>query len=82
VVAEETVWSLAKQGLLCSEEQWAVIEAAREWVQSWDRADGPPDEMDAEEDIKLYAAVQALGAAIDPVELDEAFAKPVLTPAQ
>lgn len=71
VVSEETVWALTKQGFLCTPEQAAVVKAAQEWGRSWDKADGPPDEMDAEEDVALYAAVQSLASAIDTEALDE-----------
>lgn len=71
VVLEESLWTLAKQGLLCSEEQQNVVEAARAWARSWINADGPPDSMDAQEDQDLYAAIQALASAINPEALDE-----------
>ena len=59
VVAEETVWAVAKADLLNTPEDAAVIQAARAWARSWS---SPPDEHDEKEDRALYAAVQALAA--------------------
>jgi hypothetical protein len=71
VVAEETVWALAKQGLVCSEEQHAVVEAAKAWVRAFGNdVAGDPDAEP--EDVELYRAVQALASAVVPESLDEA----------
>jgi hypothetical protein len=62
VVAEETVWTLAKADLLCLPEQAAVVKAAKEWAASW-MSLPPNPEVDEEADVALYAAVQALATA-------------------
>lgn len=68
VVANETVWAIAKADLLMTPEHAGVIDAAREWVASWD--EDILDDMDAEE-RRLYAAVQALATAFEPEDTDE-----------
>jgi hypothetical protein len=62
VVAEETVWAVAKADLLNTPEDAAVIRAAREWARDIgpDLKSDPDDFEDA--DHKLYRAVQALVA--------------------
>lgn len=60
VVMEETVWAIAKSDLLITPEERTVLDRAIEWAESWDKADGPPDEMDAQEDCDLHLAVQEL----------------------
>lgn len=74
VVANETVWAVAKQGLLASEEAAAVITAAKAWVQDWESQGVVPNLRDGDDktDIALYEAVQALATADIGVDLDQA----------
>lgn len=66
VVAEETVWAIAKADLLATPEQAAVIEAAREWARSW------PTDLDLDdEEVALYTAVQALATSFTPQDKEE-----------
>jgi ribonuclease D len=70
VVANETVWALAKADLLNSKEQAAVLTAAREWAHDL----GPellsyPDDFDQVEH-NLYRAVQVLIASPE-IDIDE-----------
>lgn len=70
VVIEETVWAIAKCGLLHSAEEAAVVNAAKAWAKSWEDLD---DLAEAEpEDRALYDAVQALASALDTDSLYEA----------
>lgn len=64
VVANETVWGLAKQGRLVLPEQAAVVQAARDWVKSWEDYDIAQIGMDPWEKA-LYDAVRALATATD-----------------
>lgn len=66
VVAEETVWAIAKEDLLATPEQAAVVKAAREWMKSWELVGGINREEDDRYDIALYDAVQVLLATFDP----------------
>lgn len=61
VVANETVWALAKDDMLATEEQAAVVAAARAWVTTWEE-DGLSS-MD-EQERALYDAVQALAGSL------------------
>lgn len=63
VVANETVWAIAKADLLNTPEQADVLRAARAWVKSW--SNPPRDPVDLPEDIELYRAVQALVTVLD-----------------
>lgn len=60
VVANETVFAIAKADLLATPEQAAVIEAARKWADSF--GDDPPTNPlhDDPDDIALYEAIEAL----------------------
>jgi hypothetical protein len=70
VVADETVWAIAKADLLCSEETAAVIEAAKAWTKSF--SSPPRADLDDPTDIALYAAVQSLGSSLESLtELDD-----------
>lgn len=64
VVADEAVWAMAKSDRLLTDEQSAVIRAAKEWARVWAAEDDinemTPDEKD------LYAAVQTLATVFDP----------------
>jgi hypothetical protein len=61
VVADETVWALAKDGLLATEENAAVVRAAQAWVRTWDLQELAT--MDGEERA-LYEAVQLFSASL------------------
>jgi len=62
IVVEETVWTLAKDGKLATEESAAVIKAAQEWART-----GPIDLSELDEaERALYDAVQAFAVAFDP----------------
>lgn len=63
VVANETVWAIAKADLLNTAEQAAVLQAARAWAKSWQTL-GPPSLSTGDEqtDVDLYNAVQALAS--------------------
>lgn len=79
VVAEETVWAIAKEDLLATQQHAAVIQAAREWAASWAN-EGPPTLADGDDpcDVVLYAAVQNLATQFDP-PADEGLPNEVLS---
>jgi hypothetical protein len=68
VVADETVWALAKEDLLNTPEDAEVIKAARAWAASWPNGQPPTSDTDEPEDTALYAAVQALGASLRTID--------------
>lgn len=69
VVANETVWAIARADLLATQAQAEVIHAARLWAKSWD-PEPPAVGRDDPEDVDLYAAVQALALDVAPNDGD------------
>lgn len=70
VVIEETVWAIAKNDLLASPEQRAVIEAAKAWAQTWQNDVVPNPEHDDPADCALFDAVMALVREEEDVEAE------------
>jgi hypothetical protein len=65
VVANETVWAIAKADLLNTPEQAAVLAAAKAWVRSWEVEGAPPNSQDdTPEDVALYGAVQEWASSV------------------
>lgn len=62
VVANETIWAIAKADLLNTPEQADVLTAARAWAKSWQDCGPPSSSTDDQTDIDLYNAVQKLAS--------------------
>jgi hypothetical protein len=65
VVANETVWALAKADLLATPEQAAVLSAAKAWTKSWQGQAPSLADGYEQDDVQLYRAVQALLTVVD-----------------
>jgi hypothetical protein len=56
VVAEETIWAIAKADLLTTPQEREVLEAAKDWYYAWGGI-GPRHD---DEDYELYGVVEKL----------------------